>query len=300
MTENPFSGYDVIVVLGPTACGKTNFACQLAARYNGEIISADSRQVYRHLNIGTGKDLQSYQVNGQSIPYHLIDIIDPETPFYLHQFQTALFQSIDIIRTRGKLPIVCGGTGLYLSALYTPYELTAVPENPDLRNQLLKLNKDELIRQLDTFPPEYTQHVDRQSVKRLIRGIEIALFQQKNKIQTIIRPSYSVKYIGLSVSKETRIERISARLKERIKEGLIEEGESLLKMGLTHERLQFLGLEYKHLSHYLLGQCDKETFIKNLETSIVQYAKRQMTWFRKMEKEVDIEWINPLTSPYLI
>lgn len=300
MTENPFAGYDVIVVLGPTACGKTNFACQLAARYNGEIISADSRQVYRHLTIGTGKDLNAYQVNGQAIPYHLIDIADPDTPFYLHQFQAALFEAIQTIRQKGKLPIVCGGTGLYLSALYTSYELTAVPENEELRNKLRPLDKNELIRQLNTFPEQWTKHVDRQSAKRLIRGIEVATYLQENHLQPTIWPSYTVKYLGLSVSKETRIERISKRLRDRINEGLIAEGEHLLKMGITHERLQFLGLEYKQVSHYLLGQCDKETFIKNLETAIIQYAKRQMTWFRKMEKEVAIEWIDPLTSPYLL
>lgn len=291
------NGYDVIVVLGPTASGKTRFACQLAATHNGEIISADSRQVYKRLNIGTGKDLDSYLVNGKPIPYHLIDIVEPDAPFFLHHYQTLLFNSIASIRRNGKLPIVCGGTGLYLSALYKAYELTAVPENETLRRTLQTLSKEELLKRLHQFPAQHTQHIDTHSVKRIIRGIEVAAHLQRHPTPPKIWPTYNIKYIGIHVSKEVRIKRIRERLQERLKHGLIQEAEDLVASGISHQRLQFLGLEYKYLSHYLLGQCTQHECIKNLETAIIQYAKRQMTWFRKMEKEIALEWIDPVTHP---
>lgn len=288
-----FNEYDVVVVLGPTASGKTNYACQLAYEHNGEIISADSRQVYKHLNIGTGKDLESYVVNDTPIPYHLIDIIDPNEQFYLHQYQHLLFDSIANIKQRGKLPIVCGGTGLYLNALYTSYELTAVPENESLRNELLLLSKDQLLQRLQTYSTTHTHHVDTNSEKRIIRGIEVAEYLSHNRLTPVEWKKYKIKWLGINVDKEERNARISKRLINRIENGLIEEVEHLLKNGITHERLQFLGLEYKFISYYLLSQYDKETFIKKLETAIHQFAKRQMTWFRKMEKEIGIEWILP-------
>lgn len=286
-----FSEYDVVVVLGPTASGKTGFACKLAYEHHGEIISADSRQVYKHLNIGTGKDLESYVVNGHAIPYHLIDIIEPTDQFYLYQFQELLFQTIADIKSRGKLPIVCGGTGLYLSALYNSYELTAVPENMELRKELTGLSKEELLEKLNTFPKSRIQHVDTNSSKRIIRGIEVASYLTSHNIQIKVLPQYKVKYLGIDVSKEERNTRISKRLLHRVENGLIKEGKWLLNNGLTSERMKFLGLEYKFLSEHLSGEYDKATFINNLETAIHQYAKRQMTWFRKMEKEVEIEWV---------
>ncbi len=290
------NGYDVIVVLGPTASGKTRFACELAATHNGEIISADSRQVYKRLNIGTGKDLDSYVVNGKSIPYHLIDIVEPDAPFFLHHYQELLFNSIANIRRNGKLPIVCGGTGLYLSALYKTYELTAVPENESLRRTLQTLSKEELLKRLHQFPKPHTQHIDTHSVKRIIRGIEVATYLQSHPTPPKIWPTYNIKYLGIHVSKEVRIKRIRQRLQERLKQGLIQEVEELLASGVSHQRLQFLGLEYKYLSHYLLDQYTETECINLLETAIIQYAKRQMTWFRKMEKEINLEWIEPMTN----
>jgi tRNA dimethylallyltransferase len=286
-----FNEYDLVVVLGPTASGKTNYACQLAYNHNGEIISADSRQVYKHLNIGTGKDLESYVVNDTPIPYHLIDIIEPSEQFYLYQYQQLLFDSIADIQQRGKLPIVCGGTGLYLNALYTSYKLTAIPENELLRTELLLLTKNQLLQRLQTYPTIHTHHVDTNSAKRIIRGIEVAEYLSHNPLAPKEWEKYKIKWLGINVNKEERNSRISKRLITRIENGLIEEVEHLLKHGITHERLQFLGLEYKFISYYLLGQYNKETFIKNLETAIHQFSKRQMTWFRKMEKEVSIEWV---------
>jgi tRNA dimethylallyltransferase len=284
-----FNGYDVVVVLGPTACGKTNFACQLAYTHDGEIISADSRQVYKQLNIGTGKDLDSYIVNGKKIPYHLIDIVEPQEQFYLHQYQGLLFKAIADITSRGKMPIICGGTGLYLSALYTSYELTAVPENLELRHELLLLNKEQLLLRLDSFPESTVAHVDRNSIKRIVRGIEVAEHLSQHQLNPKKLPKYKIKYLQLSITKEARNARISLRLKQRMENGLIEEAEGLLNQGLTHERLRFLGLEYKFLSEYLCDEYDKTLLFSKLETAIQQYAKRQMTWFRRMEREVEME-----------
>ncbi len=283
--------YDVVVVLGPTASGKTKYACQLAYEHRGEIISADSRQVYKHLNIGTGKDLESYVVNDTPIPYHLIDLLEPNEQFFLHQYQQLAFDCIEDIKQRGKLPIVCGGTGLYLNALYTSYELTAIPKNETLRSELLLLSKEQLLQRLQTYPTKNIQHVDINSEKRIIRGIEVAEYLSHKHLIAKEWKKYKIKWLGIDVTKEERNARISKRLVTRIENGLIEEVEHLLKNGITHERLQFLGLEYKFISLYLLGQYDKQTFMKNLETAIHQFAKRQMTWFRKMEKEVTIEWV---------
>jgi tRNA dimethylallyltransferase len=291
--------HDCIVVLGPTASGKTRLACRIAYEMRGEIISADSRQVYRNLTIGTGKDLTEYCLNGSDIPHHLIDISEPAKQFFLHEFVEHLESAFFTVVSRGHLPVICGGTGLYLSAIEKNFELTAVKEDHFLREQLEMLTKDALVVQLEAFPSALTAHVDRSSKKRLIRGIEVATALKKSG-QSITERSkkHHPYYIGLNISAELRKKRISDRLQQRLKNGLIEEAEDLVKNGLTHERLQQLGLEYKFLSYYLLGEMSRSEMQEKLQMAIIQFSKRQMTWFRKMEKEgTRINWVDPEKDP---
>lgn len=290
-----------MVVLGPTASGKTHLACQLAYHLNGEIISADSRQVYKDLDIGTGKDLQEYKVQGKNIPYHLIDICDVNTQFYLHDFIRELKKSFLEITEHEHLPIICGGTGLYLEALEKDHSLTQIPEDQELRGKLNELSKEDLLQRIrpsvvtlsgpDSYRDEgYT--IDLSSKKRIIRGIEIAEFLKTHALPKKEKIIYKPKYIGIKIDKEERNKRIDARLKQRLENGLIEEVEGLLKKDITHERLQFLGLEYKFISLYLLKQITKKELFTLLSTAIHQFAKRQMTWFRRMEKNgIEIEWV---------
>lgn len=282
-----------IVILGPTASGKTKLACELAYYLNGEIISADSRQVYKQLTIGTGKDLNEYEINGKKINYHLIDIIEPEEQFYLHDFIRELKLAFDKITAQNKLPIICGGTGLYLDALHKDFSYTQIKENESLRKELEVLSKEDLIEKLKSYNYKESQKVDLNSKKRLIRAIEIAehLKTTNAKLEQTNLP-YKPYYIGIKTDVEKRRDLIYSRLILRLNNGLIEEVEGLLKKGLTHERLQFLGLEYKFISLYLQGKISKDELILQLSTSINQFAKRQMTWFRKMEKEeIKINWI---------
>lgn len=290
--------YNCIAVLGTTASGKTKLACNLAYHLNlstghagGEIISADSRQVYRHLNIGTGKDLEEYIINGQNINYHLIDICEPGEQFFLHRFCEQLKNSFNLITNNNKLPIICGGTGLYIDALHKDFSYTQIKENEELRKLLEQKTKEELLIQLNNFPIELTEHVDINSKKRIIRGIEIAEYLTENEIQKKELP-YKPLYIGIKTNVEERKQLISKRLLYRLDNGLVEEVEGLLQMGVTHERLKFLGLEYKFVSFYLLGTITKQELIEQLQTAIFQFAKRQQTWFNKLEKEgITINWI---------
>lgn len=286
--------YNCIVVLGPTASGKTRLACNLAYYLHGEIISADSRQVYKRLDIGTGKDLEEYIINGTTIPYHLIDIIEPGEQFYLHQFIAELKKAFDDIRSAKKLPIICGGTGLYLDALKKDFSLTRVKENNALREELELLSKEKLIARLHTYPADVIKHIDLNSRKRIIRGIEVAEYLSANPLQSIATElPYKPYYIGISADIETRKKLISERLKKRIDGGLIAEVQGLLDSGITHERLQLFGLEYKFVSYFLQDQISKEELFTKLQTAIFQFAKRQMTWFRKMEKEgIEIHWVD--------
>lgn len=285
--------YNCIVVLGPTASGKTRLACKLAYENNGEIISADSRQVYKHLDIGTGKDLEEYTVNNRTIPYHLIDLVEPAEQFYLHQFIEKLEAAFHEITGRGRLPVVCGGTGLYLDALRKDFSLTSVKENAALRLELEPLSKQELVGRLLQFPRELISHVDVNSKKRIVRGIEVASHQLANAPIPLKRePPYKPIYLGIDVSLEERKNKISERLNARLNAGLIEEVERLLSTGITHQRLETLGLEYKFVSYFLQHKISREELHTQLFTAIAQFSKRQMTWFRKMEKEgVKINWV---------
>jgi len=283
-----------LVILGPTASGKTHLACELAHHLNGEIISADSRQVYKHLNIGTGKDLEEYEVNGKKINYHLIDIVEPGEQFYLHDFVRELKIAFDGIISKNKLPIICGGTGLYLDALQKDFSFTQIKENEILRKELDTLSKEELQKRLKSFKNEKLESVDLDSKKRLIRAIEIAEHLKNNETELIKTDlPYKPYYIGIKIGIEERKESIYKRLIHRLNNDLIEEVEDLLKRGITHERLQFLGLEYKFVSNYLQEKISKEELIVQLSTAINQFSKRQMTWFRKVEKEgVKINWVD--------
>lgn len=286
--------YNCIAVLGPTASGKTALACALAYFLDGEIISADSRQVYKHLDIGTGKDLKEYKIRGKNIPYHLIDLMEPQTQFYLHQFMAELEKAYRDITSRKKLPIICGGSGLYLDALHKDFSLTAIKEDQSLRHELKLLEKQELLVKLDQYPKELTMQVDRNSTKRIFRGIEIAehLINFPNaNIKAI--PPYKPYYLGIDPGLEERKKKISERLSKRMEEGLVEEVQILLGRGVSHERLQQLGLEYKYISLYLQNKIKHEELLEQLRTAIFQFAKRQMTWFRKMEKEgIHIHWLD--------
>jgi tRNA dimethylallyltransferase len=289
------NNYNCIVVLGSTASGKTKLACRLAAQLNGEIISADSRQVYKGLNIGTGKDYEEYFINGQVIKHHLIDIIEPGEQFYLHQFIQALQSAFQEIISKHQLPIICGGTGLYLDALSKDFSNTLIPENLLLRTKLEIISKEDLLEQLQSYPKEFTSQVDLSSKKRIIRGIEIVEYKMQHPFSASVTPAlYQPFYLGLQVDLEKRKELITARLKQRLDQGLIEEVEGLIKQGLSFQRLERLGLEYKFVAWYLQGVLNKTELLNRLQTAIFQFAKRQMTWFRKMEREgINIKWIAP-------
>ncbi|MEO6303139.1 MAG: tRNA (adenosine(37)-N6)-dimethylallyltransferase MiaA [Bacteroidia bacterium] len=282
-----------LVILGPTAAGKTKLACELAYYLNGEIISADSRQVYKQLNIGTGKDLEEYTVNGKKINYHLIDIVGPGEQFYLHDFVRELKIAFDKITSQNKLPIICGGTGLYLDALKKDFSFTQIKENEFLRNELEQLSKEILQKKLSDYKNENLNAVDLNSKKRIIRAIEIAEHLKNSKIEFVkTELPYQPFYIGIKTDAFQRKELIYKRLIARLDNGLIKEVETLLQNGISHERLQFLGLEYKFLSYFLQNKISKEELLLQLSTAINQFSKRQMTWFRKMEKEgANIHWI---------
>ena len=282
MTE----GYDLICVLGPTASGKTRYAVQLARELGGEILSGDSRQVYRGMDIGTGKDLAEYG----EIPYHLIDIVDAGTKYNIFQYQHDFERAYRDIVERGRTPILCGGSGLYIEAATCGYDLPDVPPDPKLRAELDMLPTEELIARYETLrtPHNTTDYDTRQ---RLIRALEIAIWQESHPVnRTAFLPKHT-KYIGISVTREERNARIDRRLRARLDEGLVEEVRGLLERGLTPEDLLYYGLEYKYVTLYLTGSLGYEEMVSRLQTAIHQFAKRQMTWFRGMERRgIEIEW----------
>lgn len=279
----------MIVILGPTASGKTALAVQLAHKLNAQIISADSRQVYRNMDIGTGKDLAEYNVTGQEIKYHLINILDAGEQYNLAQFQADFeIAYIEILKQKST-PILCGGTGLYIQAIIQNFQKTQIKPNVALRESLSKLSKEQLITEFEISNIE-REVFDTSTKKRLIRAIEILKNGETNNSKKTSNIDFKV--FGLSPDLETRRERINLRLKSRLNSGLIEEAESLIYNGLSHQMLQYYGLEYKYISYYLLGQMTKEEMIIKLQTEIHRFAKRQMTFFRSMEKKgIEINWI---------
>ncbi len=284
--------YNSIIITGPTASGKTALAAQLAYALNGEIISADSRQVYKKLNIGTGKDLLEYNVNNTPINYHLIDVAEVGTHFHLYDFITHFYGAFQAIEKQGKLPIICGGTGLYLDAIIKKHELAAIPNNFELRLQLETLNLEQLIEKLLSYSKK-PENADLSTKKRLVRAIEIADYLSNNDLLKTNFVDLKPIIFALDLPKEARRNKISIRLKYRLENGMIDEVKDLINEGISHERLQFLGLEYQYISKYLSNEMSYNDMFLKLETSIHQYAKRQMTWFRKMEREGNqIHWLD--------
>jgi tRNA dimethylallyltransferase len=284
------SSYPLITLLGPTAAGKTSLAAILAAELNAEIISADSRQVFRGMDIGTGKDLKDYQVDGVPVPFHLIDIADAGEEFSVFQFRSEFVSAWESIRSRGRQPLMCGGTGLYLDSILRSYALEPVSEDPVLRSELSSKSDEELIHLLQTLRPVHnsTDSLDRE---RLIRAVEIAM-KTKDAGPSELPDFSKTPVLGLTFERKVLRDRITVRLHQRLREGMIDEVQSLLNCGISHERLCFYGLEYKVVSQYLSGQLDYEQMSGLLNTAIHQFAKRQMTWFRRMEgKGVKIFWL---------
>ena len=275
---------DLVVVLGPTASGKTRYAVNLAREFGksrpAEILSADSRQVYKGMDIGTGKDLEEYE----EIPYHLIDIIPAGTRFDLFQWQQAFESAYADIRGRGAIPILCGGTGLYIQAATTGYTLPQVPPNDSLRAKLETLDIEELVQRLSSFGPLPDEGV-LQSKRRIIRALEVALYEQEHPVVRSNFPAKKPYYIGTLVSREVRNERIDRRLDARLEGGMVEEVKGLLDSGIRAEDLVYYGLEYKFVTQYVLGILNYEEMRTLLSNAIHQFAKRQMTWFRGMEKD---------------
>lgn len=284
--------YDLITILGPTASGKTAFATNLAAKMDTEIISGDSRQIYRRMDLGTGKDLADYTFEGKNIPYHLIDICEPGYKYNLFEYQHDFFEAYESIKAKGKLPVLCGGTGLYIESVLKAYRLFAVPENKELREALAGKTLEELTFMLSQYK-ELHNTTDVDTVKRAIRAIEIEeYYLSKDADQNEFAPLNSL-IIGVDIDRELRREKISKRLKMRFEEGMLEEVKSLLDEGIAPEDLIYYGLEYKYMTQHLTGQISYTEMYKGLETAIHQFAKRQMTWFRGMERRgFKINWLD--------
>ena len=287
----------MITILGPTASGKTDLATHLAARLNAEIISADSRQVYRGMDIGTGKDLADYVVDGHVIPYHLIDICESGTKYNLFRYQQDFLDCYEDIRSRGALPILCGGTGLYIEAVLKGYSLSPVPQNPALRTELEGKNLDELTNILvDLKRRNHSvmhNKTDVDSCQRAIRAIEIETYNLTKPTEERQCPPIDSLIIGVDIDREERRRKITKRLKERLKAGMIDEVDGLLKRGIPADDLIYYGLEYKFVTEYIIGKLTYEEMFQQLEIAIHQFAKRQMTWFRGMERRgFTIHWVN--------
>lgn len=288
----------MITILGPTACGKTALAVSLAAKIGGEIISADSRQVYRGMDIGTGKDLSEYRVDGKQIPYHLIDIEEAGQKYNLFRFQEDFNAAYENITSRGVQPILCGGTGLYMEAVLKGYALSPVPQDDNLRKKLSTRSLGELKELLIWLKARngsaMHNETDVDTVSRAVRAIEIEFHNLRHPVDTRRVPAVGSLIVGLDVDRDVRRERITARLKARLEEGMVEEVRGLLeKDGITKEDLMYYGLEYKYVTAYVVGEMSYEDMFNQLEIAIHQFAKRQMTWFRGMERRgFNIHWLD--------
>ena len=289
----------MITILGPTASGKTSVAARLAAEVGGEIISADSRQVYRRMDIGTGKDLADYLVGGQPIPYHLIDIREPGTKYNLFEYQQDFYDVYQDIRHRGVVPILCGGTGLYIEAVLKGYKLSPVPQNQELRDSLEGKSLSELTEMLKELKEKNGSNMhnttDVDSCQRAIRAIEIETYNLEHPTPRRELPPVESLIIGIDIDREARREKITRRLKVRLEEGMVDEVKALLDEGIPADDLIYYGLEYKFLTEYLTGVTSYDEMTKRLEIAIHQFAKRQMTWFRGMERRgFKIHWIDAM------
>lgn len=282
----------LLIVLGPTASGKTKLAVRLAEHFNGEVISADSRQVYKGLDIGTGKDLAEYG----NTPYHLIDIRDPRAPYSVNLFKEDFDQAYQAVRTKSKQAILCGGSGSYIQAILQNQPYNNIPVNSGFQSDMTSRDLDSLIAYLKSLEIPENFSIDFSNKKRVIRAIEIAEFLQNNQLpETKVNTIKEYLIIGLQPDREQRRQAIDSRLIKRLNEGLIEEVQHLLSKGLSYDQIEWFGLEYKYVSYYLRGTLSRDQFIEKLRTEIHRFAKRQMTYFRKMEKDgICIHWFNPL------
>lgn len=287
----------MITIIGPTASGKTTLAAELAFDIgNAEIISADSRQVYRRMDIGTGKDLADYTLNGQTIPHYLIDITEPGTKYNLFKYQEDFRKVYQSLMSKGVAPILCGGTGLYVEAVLKGYSLSPVPQNPELRSRLANKHIDELTTILaDLKTRNHTSMHNRTDVdtaQRAIRAIEIETYNWEHPMQERLMPTIDSLIIGLNLDRDRRREKITKRLKQRLENGMIDEIQRLLNEGIPAEDLIYYGLEYKFITEYIIGKWSYDEMFRSLEIAIHQFAKRQMTWFRGMERRgFHIHWI---------
>ncbi len=286
----------LITILGPTASGKTGIATRLAAETGGEIISADSRQVYRRMDIGTGKDLSDYVVDGRKISYHIINICEPGTKYNLFRYQQDFADAYNDIQRRDVQPILCGGTGLYIESVLKGYDLSPVPQNPQLRDELSGKSLDELTAMLVSLKEKTGSNMhnrtDVDTCQRAIRAIEIETYNLSNTTERRQQPAIPSVIIGVDVDREVRRQRISDRLRARLDEGMVNEVRGLLDEGIPSEDLIYYGLEYKYLTQYCIGALSYDEMVSQLEIAIHQFAKRQMTWFRGMERRgFDIHWI---------
>ena len=282
----------MVAVVGPTACGKTSLAVDLAIALGGEVLSADSRQVYRGMDIGTGKDLSEYHRGNVQVPVHLVDIVDAGYKYNLFEFQRDFLAAYNDIVSRGVLPVMCGGSGMYVESVLRGYRLIPVPENPALRARLEEKSIEELTAILAGYKSLHN-NTDTDTKKRAIRAIEIEEYYASCPVEEREFPAIRTLAVGVGVDREMRRERISARLRQRLQEGLVAEVENLLAQGVTPDQLIYYGLEYKYVTMYVTGQLGYDEMFHSLEIAIHQFAKRQMTWFRGMEKRgTDIHWID--------
>ena len=286
------NNYELITIIGPTASGKTAFAAALAARLDTEIISGDSRQVYRSMDIGTGKDLADYVVDGKQIPYHLIDICNPGDKYNVFEYQHDFHKAFEEIQKKGKLPILCGGTGMYIESVLRGFKLLDVPQNPALRESLKGKSLAELEQILASYKVLHNK-TDVDSAQRAIRAIEIEEFYKTEAPDKREYAPINSLIIGVDIDRELRREKISRRLRTRLDEGMVDEVRAILATGVKPEDLIYYGLEYKFLTLYIIGQLMYDEMVSQLEIAIHQFAKRQMTWFRGMERRgLHIHWLD--------
>ena len=284
--------YDLITILGPTASGKTPLAAALADRMGTEIISGDSRQVYRRMDLGTGKDLVDYTVDGRQVPYHLIDIVEPGYKYNVFEYQRDFLKAYEEISAKEKTPILCGGTGMYIESVLKGYRLLPVPENPELRASLEGKSLEELTHILEGYKKLHNS-TDVDTCKRAIRAIEIEEYYKQQPPEYREFPSLKSLIVGVDIDRELRREKITRRLKQRLEEGMVDEVRGLLAEGIPAENLIYYGLEYKFLTQYAIGEISYDEMFLQLETAIHQFAKRQMTWFRGMERRgFTIHWLD--------
>jgi tRNA dimethylallyltransferase len=283
--------FNLVTILGPTASSKTSFAAHLANKLCGEIISADSRQVYRQMNLGTGKDYEDYIVNDKAVPYHLVDIVDPGYKYNVFEYQRDFLQAFKDITSRGRLPVLCGGTGLYIDAAVKGYKLIPVPPDENLRKKLSAKTLDELTKMLASMKKMHN-YTDVDTKARAIRAIEIERYYHEHPVISDDYPPIRNLCLGIKFDRSTERSRITERLHRRLEAGMIDEVKALIDRGLSPENLIYYGLEYKYITLHLTGKLPYDEMVKQLNIAIHQFAKRQMTWFRKMEREgTTIHWI---------